>query len=134
MTDLTFNIVALGDAFTKMIALGDSVERLGLKLDELSRKVATPKVDVDTTAANAKIDELNRKINPWLELIFRFSSSILAFAAVVSTSTFGVATLRLSSSSLRPRRSTESPNAIIFVNASPRATMLNVRSVIAHPR
>lgn len=63
MTDLTFNIVALGDAFTKMIALGDSVEKLGIKLDELDRKKADPKIDVDTTAATAKIDELNRKIN-----------------------------------------------------------------------
>lgn len=63
MTDLTFNIVALGDAFKKIVDLGDSVERLGIKLDELDHKKATPKIDVDTTAANAKIDDLNRKIN-----------------------------------------------------------------------
>jgi SLT domain-containing protein len=63
VTDLTFNIVALGDAFTKMIALGDSVEKLGIKLDELDRKKADPKISLDTTEANAKIDELKAKLD-----------------------------------------------------------------------
>jgi hypothetical protein len=62
MVDMTFNIAALGDAFTKIVALGDSVERVGKKLDELDVKRADPKVNVDTTEATAKIDELDRKI------------------------------------------------------------------------
>src|ERR1700733_2037370 len=63
MTDLPFNIVALGDAFTKIIELGDSVDKLGIKLDELDRNRANPKIDVDTTAATVKIDELYRKLD-----------------------------------------------------------------------
>lgn len=61
-TDLTFNIAALDRASDTFVKLAAKVDKIGDRLDALDRKKADPKVDVDTTLANAKLDDLNKKI------------------------------------------------------------------------
>lgn len=63
MTDLSFNIVALDKAGATFIALADKVDKLVERLDKLDGKDVNVKVDVDTTKANSKLDDLNKSIN-----------------------------------------------------------------------
>lgn len=63
MTDLSFNIVALDKAGATFIALADKVDKLVERLDKLDGKDVNVNVDVDTTKANSKLDDLNKSID-----------------------------------------------------------------------
>lgn len=60
---MTFNISWLSkttEALDKSVA---GIEKISDRLDDLNKKVAEPKVKVDTSQADREIDELNRKVS-----------------------------------------------------------------------
>jgi hypothetical protein len=63
MTDLSFNIAWIQKNTESLTRVADDLDKIALKLDELDHKDADPKVNVDTAEANAKLDDLNKKLN-----------------------------------------------------------------------
>lgn len=63
MSDLSFNIAWVQKNTETLDKVAAQLDLIGNRLDALDRKKADPKVAVDTTEANAKLDDLNKKIN-----------------------------------------------------------------------
>lgn len=63
MSDLSFNIAWVQKNTETLDKVAAQLDLIGNRLDALDRKKADPKVSVDTTEANAKLDDLNKKIS-----------------------------------------------------------------------
>lgn len=63
MSDMTFNIAWVQKNTETLDKVAGQLDLIGNRLDALDRKKADPKVSVDTTEANAKLDDLSKKID-----------------------------------------------------------------------
>ncbi|MGH8575348.1 MAG: hypothetical protein ACREXJ_00180 [Gammaproteobacteria bacterium] len=78
MTDLAFNIAALDNASKTFLKVAQQVEKLADKLDQLDRKSAEPRIDVDTARVDRKLDTTSRKVDT---LASGFSGSLIKVVA-----------------------------------------------------